>query len=322
MEKLLLPEDSKILSNPELFYSYTNFNFKITKKDSIEFNYSKIIDLEFYIRYQPIFKKYKNPNYYFLKEVETFNLKFYISEPSPNEKLKGTFLILIHGFQSTNKKIYKQLAERFCKRGITSLIYTLPFHFERLPENLDYNKTLDLSDFMNILEFYRQSIIELRIIINFIKDMGYKKIGCMGFSIGGHYCNILSCFEKNMDFSISMASTGSLIPISKLPQNTKKSNPISSNNQNGPRSNLNIHLIENYYPLVNPICFKPKIDKHNILLIQGLFDHRAPIKEVQRFRKAWDYPPTVWLPCDHFTFFLFNRLTVKLVTNFLQKIYT
>lgn len=294
---------------------------------------------------------------------------------TPERSDNKVALILIHGFQSKNKKIYTQLAEGFCNRGIPSIVYVLPFHYERAPENPDFYKLLDLTDFMNILEFYRQSIIELRLLINYLKTLGFKKVGCMGFSIGGHYCNILSCIEENIDFTIPMASTGALIPVSKIPEGYKSkcegkcksslftNSSISPNSsesalasvsdsasesqqknpskleflhsqfqkprfQNSERQNsrlqkreinpLNLDLMRNYHYLVNPIYLKPKIDKHKILLIQGLFDSRAPLPEVLKFRKAWDYPPTVWLPCDHFTFFLFNQLNVKIVTNFIH----
>ncbi|MBC7334094.1 MAG: alpha/beta hydrolase family protein [Actinobacteria bacterium] len=376
--KQLTSEDKKTLSDPHSFYSYHNFDFKITNRilpTQVVKNNSQtyyVVGLQFYLKYKPFFKKYRKPDDFFPQEEETFILNFYtksykdatrnpdgnnaILTQIPKYKLDnnasniitsnsindtnvstGTIqstnitnipdilegsdnrvaLILIHGFQSKNKKIYLQLAERFCKRGIPTLVYILPFHFERAPENSDFYKLLDLTDFMNILEFYRQSIIELRLLINYLKTIGFKKVGCMGFSIGGHYCNILSCVEENMDFSIPMASKGALIPISKPSQNAKTTS-TKSDSYNHENKKLNFYLMENHHYLVNPIYLKPKIDKHKILLIQGLFDNRAPLPEVLKFRKAWDYPPAVWLPCDHFTFFLFNRLNIILATNFIR----
>jgi hypothetical protein len=56
-----------------------------------------------------------------------------------------------------------------------------------------------------------------------------------------------------------------------------------------------------------------------ILMIQGIFDHRAPVNDVARLRKKWDYPRVIWYPCGHFTFFLFNRLTLKLTNDFINR---
>lgn len=329
--KELTFEDKKILGDPILFYDYHNVDFEISNKNLFKNRYGEIADLKFHIRYNPLFDKYKKPDEPSQNEEETFTLKLYKSNNA-----NGTALILVHGLLSNNKKIYIQLAERFLKRGISSVVYTLPFHFERSPKNIDKQKLLNLMDFMDILEFHRRSVIELRFLINYLKTTSFKKVGCMGFSLGGYCCDILSCVEENMNFAIPMASPGNLSPIMKiikkndsLSLNSNNTLSYGSSNESEPESywsdsrnnrptQFNLYLMKNYHYLINPIFLKPKLKKQNILLIQGLFDTRAPALQAAKFRKAWNYPPIRWLPCGHFTFFLFNRLNVKFVTNFIR----
>ncbi|MGM0368769.1 MAG: hypothetical protein ACQEP2_09450, partial [Actinomycetota bacterium] len=79
----------------------------------------------------------------------------------------------------------------------------------------------------------------------------------------------------------------------------------------------NLFLIRDHLHLISPISYRPLMDKNNILFIQGLFDSRAPVKGIQKFRRKWDNPKVIWYPCDHFTFILFNRLTVRFASEFI-----
>ena len=61
------------------------------------------------------------------------------------------------------------------------------------------------------LELFRQTVVELRILVKVLKQRGYEKVGAQGFSFGGYCCSLLACFEKKLDFAIPMASIGHFI---------------------------------------------------------------------------------------------------------------
>lgn len=234
-------------------------------------------------------------------------MEFYRS----TNKISSTCLILIHGYNSKNKKTYSNLAKRFAARGIDSLVYILPFHFER---SVDENILKD-PRFIHVFEIYRQSIIELRNLVTYLKGKGYQKVGVLGFSFGGYCCSLLACLEKNTDFIIPMASLGDLGPIEKY---LKRTLSLDDGDLPSYEQQLNRTLAENYLHLISPISFNPVIPKQNMLFIQGFLDGRTPVKDVQKFRRKWNWPRVIWYPCDHFTFILFNRLTVYIATNFIK----
>ncbi|MGM0366063.1 MAG: alpha/beta hydrolase family protein, partial [Actinomycetota bacterium] len=196
---------------------------------------------------------------------------------------------------------------------IDSMVYVLPLHFERMADSSILNKP----QFTHIFEIYRQAVIELRLVVRYLKELGYQKVGCLGFSFGGYCCSLLACFENNTDFIIPMASLGDLGPILRY---LEKGLKLEEQNGQTYATRMNRYLAKNHLSLISPISFKPLIAKENILFIQGLMDGRTPFAGVQKFRKVWDYPRVVWYPCDHFTFIFFNRLTARIASNFIARL--
>ena len=307
MKSLSTIKEENLLRNPETFYGIKDLDVGFEKKPFHTNSVFEVTNLELNFNYKPFFSKFKE---IYKSTDDILKTPLYLSK----SKLYSTCLILIHGFKSKNKKIYIQLAERFCRKGISAVVYTLPFHFERYLNDSKVNVILNKPDFSATIELFRQTVIELRILINIIKSYGYEKVGCLGFSFGGYCCSLLACFEKDLDFSIPMGSKGDFNSLINLKSNKK--NTISTEKD----FSFNKYLSEDYIKLICPINYKPIIDKKNILFIQGLFDHRAPFKDIEKLRKAWNYPPVIWYPCEHSTFFLFNRLTLILAANFIEKL--
>lgn len=287
-----------LLENHEKFYGINCFSPEIVSRN-IDSEEKIFLDL----KYKPCFNLLKN--LYTTEKNLSFNLY------KNGGKRSDNCLVLIHGYKGKNKKVYRQLAERFSKKGIDTLVYVLPFHFERSSDT----SVIKNPQFFHIFEIYRQSIIEARIIVRFLRSLGYKKVACMGFSFGGYCCSLLACLENSLDYSVSMASLGDLGPLLGYLKNKMKLGSKDFNNTN--QNRLNLILMKNHLNLICPISYKPLIDKANILFIQGLFDFRAPVKNVRKLRRRWGNPKVIWYPCDHFTFILFNRLTVRVASEFI-----
>jgi hypothetical protein len=321
MKDLLSDNELRLLNSPENFYSIGGIKYELKSpvNEGNSTNIKKYLDI--IIDYKPCFSEFADV----YNNVVRKELKFPLFE-SKNNDLKENFLILIHGFKSKNQKIYYQLAERFSKRGITSLVYTIPFHFERMPESEPYKSLIDGHDFRATLELFRNTIIELRILVNELKNRNHKKVGCLGFSFGGCCASLLCCLEPKVDFVVPMASLADFNTVIRAKKNKKKAKQENKHDTGSTESadaglgQLNEYLTRNFIGLISPIGLKPLIGKKNIQFIQGLFDYSASYFNLQRLLARWDYPPAIFYPCDHFTFFLFNRLTVELIKNFIRKL--
>ncbi|MDD3777467.1 MAG: hypothetical protein PHN32_07680 [Actinomycetota bacterium] len=253
-------------------------------------------------------------DYCFQKLRETYgaqpadlSLEFY----QAGKYFADSCLVLIHGYNSKNKKTYRQMAQGFAARGIDCLIYVLPLHFERKAAQ----DMLDQPQFINIFELYRQSVIELRHILGYLKEKGYLHTGCLGFSFGGYCCSLLACWEEQLDFAVPMASLGDLGPIKKYLDRSLELESRQVADSSGQK--INKALAQNYLPVICPNSFSPLIDTGKILFIQGLLDGRTPVAEVCKFRSQWPGTKIAWYPCDHLTFILFNWLTVRIAARFI-----
>ncbi len=315
------------LEDPELFYNISQISYSSDISDYdgrdpdniSDNNILKRFDFSTASTYEPVFcflkdiyesspsaKKFSSILYTVDGEIK--NLTAFREKP-----VNKSCIILVHGFKSRNKGIYIQLGKRFARNKIDGLVYTLPFHFERKFSDREGNDVLDLKDFRATLEFFRQTVAELRILVRELKKIGYSSVGLLGFSFGGYCCSLLACFDRNVDFIVPMASMGSFGDLLKFKKGKANLDP------NDERDRINDFFSTNYLKLICPINYKPVIDPENILFIQGLFDIRAPYRDVAKLRQKWGNPDVVWFPCDHATFFLFNHLTLMLTIRFLKR---
>jgi hypothetical protein len=327
-EMYLSEDEENKLEDPQLFYDISDTEFDIQIDDPPDFtrvNYrnknKKLIQvLKVTTTYKPVFNAFKNI-YRESPEAKTFRNVFFpgdkqklIIKRTKSKSSSSICIILVHGFKSKNKQIYLQLGERFARRKIDSFVYCLPFHFERMFLDRDGNDVVNISDFRATLEFFRQTVVELRIMVRILKDIGYKAVGVLGFSFGAYCCSLLACLESSVDFIVPIASMGDFGNLWKF---KKGFNDLDIRDEKDRRNEF---FVSNYLKLICPVNYRPVIDKKNILFIQGLIDGRAPVKDVLRLKKLWENPKIIWYPCDHFSFFLFNRLTLAFTISFLKNL--
>ncbi len=317
----LTDEEREILSDAGLFYdiSSTRYDYDLSGASISPAEKKKSsLHLSVLTSYEPVFSFLKHiyiesPTARISSNLILEGVNKNTTEPGKKGTLaERTCIILLHGFKSQNKKIYIQLGRRFARQGVDAVVYTLPFHFERRYLDPEGKDVLGMQDFRATLEFFRQTVIELRILIRILKKIGYRSVGVLGFSFGGYCCNLLASFDKSVDFIVPMASIGEFDNLLKFKKGKAALDPGDS------KDRLNDFFSTNYLDLICPINYKPVINIGSILFIQGLFDRRAPYREVQKLRKKWGNPKTIWFPCDHATFFLYNRITLMLTVRFIR----
>jgi len=327
----MLKDKNLMIKDPLLFYDINNYkyDFYIDRKDSqngwhninLSLNYDLVLDT-FSSEFNNFFTE--SPSFSFLKSGS--------DSKNSKKKNKKQCIILVHGYNSKNRWLYTNFAEKFKKVGIDSIVYTAPFHLERATSTLNPVNILNFNYFRILVELFRRAIIELRILVNMLKQNGYNEVACMGFSVGGYISGVLACTEKNLDYCFCLASSGdypSLLKYYEEKDNRSlkklnKENKIDVNEDldlenKSSNSSTNLNFVKKYSPLIAPITYKHVVDKDNIIFFNGIFDTRVPFKSVLGLKNAWDNPRIVLYPCGHFTFFLFNGITQRIVINHLLK---
>ncbi len=95
---------------------------------------------------------------------------------------KSAVLILPHW--NAKAGTYFDLGKMFNRVGISALRLTLPYHEKRMPPELDRADYLVAPNVGQTLQSLRQSVVDTRSAVAWLKEQGYEKVGIVGTSIG------------------------------------------------------------------------------------------------------------------------------------------
>ena len=95
---------------------------------------------------------------------------------------KSAVLILPHW--NAKAGTYFDLGKMFNRVGISALRLTLPYHENRMPPELDRADYLVAPNVGQTLQSLRQSVVDTRSAVRWLKQQGYEKVGIVGTSIG------------------------------------------------------------------------------------------------------------------------------------------
>lgn len=112
------------------------------------------------------------------KENNTVRAKFFPFEKNK----KSAVLVLPHW--NAKPGTYFDLCKMFNRVGISALRMTLPYHEERMPPELERADYLVAPNVGQTLQSLRQSVVDTRAAVGWLKEQGYEKVGIVGTSIG------------------------------------------------------------------------------------------------------------------------------------------
>lgn len=139
-------------------------------------------------------------DFFFSPEIDDFQLKgdqltwsSGITTPSaennvvrasyfPKEGAKAAVLVLPHW--NAKAGTYFDLCKVFNDRGFSALRLTLPYHEGRMPPELERADYLVAPNIGRTLQSLRQSVVDTRSTVRWLREQGYEKIGLVGTSIG------------------------------------------------------------------------------------------------------------------------------------------
>lgn len=101
--------------------------------------------------------------------------------PVDNDK-KSAVVVLPHW--NAKAGTYFDLCKMFNRFGMSALRVTLPYHEKRMPPELDRADYLVAPNVGQTLQSLRQSVVDTRSAVRWLKEQGYEKIGLIGTSIG------------------------------------------------------------------------------------------------------------------------------------------
>lgn len=246
---------------------------------------------------------YSKKNY----KTGTFGFKSLVPSGDPsNDYLTGeAFLnknedapnvVFVHGWRMDSlDRIKKMFNNRIMNDLKWNMYYfTLPYHFQRKPENSFYNGEYMISANINrTLQSIRQAVVDLRALIQWIKANKKGPVILIGVSLGGFITNLTAILETEIDALVSIFYANRL---SYAIWNTIPGKFIREDLEH---HGVNYKDLIKYWQITEPNQAIPKMDKDNILLISAKYDQYVDLEDANYLWESWEKPKRYVYNCGH-----------------------
>jgi 1-acyl-sn-glycerol-3-phosphate acyltransferase len=190
-------------------------------------------------------------------------------------------VFLLHALMSASPKGYYRCAEQFNELGWNACFVHLPYHFARVPAGYWNGELAITPDLIRNAEGLRQSVIELRQLIDALRANGCREFGVLATSYGGWIGSLLTLVESDFRFVALMS------PIVNVEHAIWHSPAARRVRRELVRANIERALIARHFHLSSPLHGQPVCDPTRILFVTGEFDSIAPPAEIEAIHQTW-----------------------------------
>lgn len=189
-------------------------------------------------------------------------------------------IILLHALMSANDFGYRKIATRFNTQGCNILFPHLPYHYSRRPKGYLNGSLAITSDIIRNAEGLRQSVIELRQLMAWVRQRGSQRIALLATSYGAWVAALTLSLEMT-DFTILLQPVADVAhasfesPASRMMANYLKQNGIFSNS------------IKRHAHLSSPLHLIPLTSTARITVIGGKHDRISPPNILKSLCSRW-----------------------------------
>ncbi|MDE3027941.1 MAG: alpha/beta hydrolase family protein, partial [Paracoccaceae bacterium] len=117
-------------------------------------------------------------------------------------------LVVFHHWNANSRQ--DQIANVFCRRGISVVEMALPYHFERSRPGAAHADYMLSPNLGRTIEAMRQAVLDGRKLIRWLKNEGYKEVSVLGMSLGSWVAGLVAAHEPAVAKASLFLSAGSL----------------------------------------------------------------------------------------------------------------
>ncbi len=218
----------------------------------------------------------------------------------PYEKdKKAAVLVLPHW--NAKPGTYFDLCKFFNKVGISALRMTLPYHEERMPPELERADYLVAPNVGQTLQSLRQSVVDTRAAIGWLKQQGYEKVGLVGTSIGSCVGFFAFVHDLNIDAAVFNHVSGYVADVVW--------NGLSTYHvKESLKDKVELEELREYWMPISPMAYMDKLAQmppRPQRYIYTLYDLTFPLDlSRQMLNKLHEYKikhTKTMIPCGHYT---------------------
>jgi pimeloyl-ACP methyl ester carboxylesterase len=198
-------------------------------------------------------------------------------------------VVMLHGWNDRWGYRYRfpWLARRFNRRGINSVMFELPYHFQRRPRTGAVRNFIS-EDLGRTMEATHQALAEINSMVNWLLFQGCPRVALAGYSLGAWLGGLAACYNPWLSCAVLIT------PVSRMDRmidETAFCEPIRQALKRQPmdlrRLNLTFH--------------KPKLPRSHMLVVEAEHDKFVPADTCKELWQAWGNPEMWTLPHGHIT---------------------
>lgn len=218
----------------------------------------------------------------------------------PHEKnKKSAVLILPHW--NAKAGTYFDLGKMFNRVGVSALRLTLPYHEKRMPPELTRADYLVAPNVGQTLQSLRQSVVDTRSAVRWLKQQGYEKVGIVGTSIG----SCVGFFAFVHDLQID---AGCFNHVSGYVADVVWQGLSTYHVKEGIGKNVSLEELREFWLPISPMAYMDRLKNlppRPQRYIYTLYDLTFPInlsrQMLKAIRETGVKHDAVSIPCGHYT---------------------
>jgi dienelactone hydrolase len=175
----------------------------------------------------------------------------------------------------------------------------LPFHGTRNPRSaLFHGEFFWTADLVRSLEAVRQSCLDARTLVAWLRAEGYTEVGVAGISMGASVAMMLACLDPLPEYIVPIIGHLQLAEaVEDAPIFWRMKSDLE-------RFGINKARRQEVFARLGLQSLAPKLSRDRQLWIMAKDDVYIPAPLVERQWRGWGEPPIDWLPGGHMTFAL------------------
>ena len=232
----------------------------------------------------------------------------WIHSPAPDRRRA---LIYVHGWLEPFRLRALFLPRLQKAIGIDVLDVELPFHGQRCPKAaLFHGELFWTGDLVRSFEALRQSCIDVRTLVAWLRAQGYTEVGVIGASLGGAIAMLLACASPTPDCIIPIIGH---LQLGEVVENAPIFWRMKADLE---RFGLDAGRRREVFDQFGSSEPRPLVPRERQLWIMARDDQYMSREAVSRQWHEWGEPPIAWIDGGHMTLALHFPLVIALVRGF------
>jgi dienelactone hydrolase len=226
---------------------------------------------------------------------QTVSARFWHPRSGPRKKA----LVYVHGWLEPGPWVEEAvfLPRLYDELEVDVLHVQLPFHGSRNPKSaLFHGEFFWSADLVRSFEAVRQSCIDARTLVAWLRAQGYDEVGVTGISLGGSITMVLACLDPTPDYIVPIV--GHL----QLGEAVEDAPILWRMKADLEKFGVGRERRKEIFARFGLERLVPKLPRDRQLWIMARNDAYIAAPLVERQWRAWGEPPIEWIPGGHMTF--------------------